>query len=135
MKTFEYNVDLTNKTVLKTDEEQFDKLFYSGHPAFLIPDFQPYNEDIWLSFMDYLEREKDVAIYDQDGGEISGQKVIDTITGLTKCNYEAYDIVMDVKTFPNEPISYVLDIEGYVILENQYDAYFLTTKVTINENI
>ena len=129
MKTLEYTVDLTDKIVVKTEEEQFDKFFYSGHTAFLIPDFCDQEEDIWLSFMEYLENNHNNGeeLYDQDGGEITSKKVINETTGLTKCTYEAYGIVLNEG---DDETDYKLDIEGYII-EDGLDYYFLATKVSL----
>jgi len=130
MKTYNYNVNLTGLKVLKTDKEQ-SRFFGDGHPDFLIPDFSPEKEDIWLSFMDYLEK-KNGSIYDQDGGEVESNSIIDTSTGLTKCEYNAYGISFNED---EDPSDYTIEIEGYVIDENNQpqfsDLYFLATKVTI----
>ena len=45
MTQLNYNPTITER-VLKTEEEQFDKFLYQGHPLFLIPDFNQYPEDI-----------------------------------------------------------------------------------------
>lgn len=130
MKTLTYNVNLTGLKVLKTDKEQ-NRFFGDGHPSFLIPDFSSFSEDIWLSFMSYLEK-KNGAIYDQDGGEVESNSIVDTSTGLTKCVYSAYGISFSEDEYPSD---YTVEIEGYVIDENNRvqfsDLYFLATKVTI----
>lgn len=127
MNEFEYKVDITGKNVIKTDKEQFDKFFYSGHPIFLIPDFSTHKEDICLSFIYYLEKKNGKGLYDQDGGEITSHQVIDPLTGLTKCTYEAYSIML---TEDHDETDYNVDIEGYVIEEGS-DTFFLATKVKI----
>lgn len=122
---FEYNIDISNLAVIKDEEKQFDLFFYQGHPVFVIPDFGQAN-DIWLGFLDYLERENGEA-WDQDGGEITSHKIIDS-DGLTKCTYEAYGISFD----EDEDLKdYVVEIEGYVIMESQFNSYFLAKTVNI----
>lgn len=133
MKTFNYNPNLSNLTILKTEDEQFDKFFYQGHPLFLIPDFNPDLEDIWLSFLDYLEKSIGKPIYDQDGGEVTSKTILDSNTGLTKCIYEAYGINFDKD---DDPVDIIVEIEGYVVHDsnniNGIDYYFVATKVTEN---
>jgi hypothetical protein len=91
MTEFNYNPTITGR-VIKTKEEQFDTFFYQGHPLFLIPDFNQNPEDIWLSYMEFLEKNHSCEIYDQDGGEVHSIEIIDENTGLTKCIYTAYGI-------------------------------------------
>jgi hypothetical protein len=127
-KFFEYNVDLSTLKVIKDVDRQFDKFFYKGHPEFLIPDFSNCKEDIWDSYLEYLEKDLGREIWDQDGGEIIEYQVIDDKTGLTKVNYTAYGIMVDEDS---ECVDHDIDIEGYVI-QNGKETYFLTTKVEID---
>lgn len=131
MKQFQYSADLTNLTVFKTDKEQHDEFFYKGHPQFLIPDFEPECplQDIYTSYCAYLDRKsscEDGECYD-DGGEITSHNVIDTQTGLTKCVYEAYGVML---SDDDEPIDISVEIEGYVVCKNEDEGtYFIATKV------
>lgn len=111
-----------------TNEEQHEKFFIHGHPNFLIPDFCAVKADIWVSYLDYLNVEWDCNVYDDEGGEITSHEVIDATTGLTKCTYQAYCITFDEG---DEPIDFIVEIEGYVIDSNDpyQGAYFLATKV------
>jgi hypothetical protein len=87
MTQLNYNPTITER-VLKTEEEQFDKFFYQGHPLFLIPDFNQYPEDIWTSYMSFLEKNHSCEIYDQDGGDVHSVEIIDVNTGINKmCLY------------------------------------------------
>lgn len=126
---FEYNVDLNNLEVIKDEKKQFDLFFYQGHPVFAIPDFGEAN-DIWLSFLDYLEKGNG-EVWDQDGGEITSHKIVRS-DGLTKCTYEAYGISFNED---DEPKDYIVEIEGYVIRESPsvgFDySYFLAKTVNI----
>lgn len=56
MKVFNYNVNLTGLTVIKTESQQHSMFFQDGHPKFLIPDFYPTADDIWQTFMEFLEK-------------------------------------------------------------------------------
>lgn len=134
MNTFTYNPKIVGK-IIKDDDEQFDKFFYQGHPLFLIPDFNQYPDDIWLSYIDFLERDMSCEIYDQDGGEVTTHIVIDKNTGLTRCVYTAYGIMIDKS---DEPQDIEVKIEGYVvevppntwINEGDIEEYiFVSTKV------
>jgi hypothetical protein len=131
MTHFEYNPTITGN-VIKTKEEQFDKFFYQGHPNFLIPDFNQNTEDIWLSYMDFLEKKHSCEVYDQDGGEIHSVEIIDENSGLTKCIYTAYDITLEEN---DEPQDVDVEIEGYVveIPQSTFNEYvFVATKVFEN---
>ena len=128
MTHFEYNPTITGN-VIKTKEEQFDKFFYQGHPLFLIPDFNQYPEDIWLSYMDFLEKNHSCEVYDQDGGEILSYDIIDSTTGLTKCVYTSYGISLDED---DEPQDIDVEIEGYVVEMSTNEYVFVTTKVFEN---
>lgn len=135
MTPFNYNPTITGK-VIKTKSEQIEKFFYQGHPLFLIPDFCPYPEDIWLSYLDFLEKNHSCEIYDQDGGEIDMSSIqVDESTGLTKCVYTAYGIMLDENDEPQDPD---VEIEGYIVEvpphtefnENSFEQYiFIATKV------
>ena len=107
-----FNIDLSNLNVIKTEDEQFNEFFYSGHPLFLIPSFNDYPVDIWLGLLDYLETEYDKKCWDQDGGEITFHKIIDKSTGLTECVYEAYQISFDEDEIPKD---YTVIVTGYVV--------------------
>lgn len=125
---FNYTPLITGK-VIKTKEEQFDKFFYQGHPLFLIPDFNSNPEDIWLSYMDFLEKNHSCDIYDQDGGEITSYDIIDPNTGLTKCIYTAYGIQLGES---DEPQDVEVEIEGYIeeVPQGSFSEYiFVATKV------
>lgn len=118
---------INKNNIIKTESEQFDKFFYSGHPTFLIPEFSEYPEDIWLSFMSYLEKVNNKTIYDQDGGEITYHKIIDD-TGLTVCTYEAYGISFSED---EDLVDYKLEITGYVISRDKMCADFYATKIKL----
>lgn len=128
MTQFNYKPDLSNVRVVNTSSEQ-QKFFVDGHPNFLIPDFAICPTDIWLSYMDFLEDQVILGeIYDQDGGEITSHHIIDRNTGLTKCVYEAYGIMMDEN---DEPQDVEVEIEGYVV-EKDGEYLFYATKVFEN---
>ena len=131
-KTFNYNPDLTGFNIVKTDKGQFDAFFYSGHPNFLIPDFYKDPCDIWLSFMEYLEAQIGDELYDQDGGAIESQKVIDSVTGLTTCTYVAYGIIEEED---GDSKDYDVEITGYVVEDTNGSFLFLATKVEITEKV
>lgn len=134
MKTFNYNVNLNGLDIIKTDKEQNESFFYQGHPKFLIPDFCSNQEDLWLTFMDYLESTYNKEVYDQDGGEIESNNVIDPNTGLTQCKYVAYGVNLDED---DDPVDIEVDIEGYVVrftMLDSNDVYFLATKVIEKSN-
>lgn len=126
-KVFNYTPDLTGLKVIKTDKEQYKKFFYSGHPYFLIPDFCEQPSDIWLSFLDFLESEIEDEVYDQNGGEVHNNVVINS-DGLTKCVYTAYVQL----TEDSEEEEWNVEIKGYVV-ENtsEEEVYFVATDVTI----
>lgn len=124
MNLFNYKVNLIGLNVLKTDVEQTDLFFYQGHPEFLIPEFSPNLEDIWISFLNYLEKIHG-KITDQNGGEIISYEILDKDTGLTQCKYVAYDIQIDDKS---DMTDIPVKIEGYVVKDKDR-VYFLTTKV------
>jgi hypothetical protein len=128
MTHFKYNPTITG-SVIKTKEEQFDKFFYQGHPLFLIPDFNQYPEDIWLSYMDFLEKNHSCEVYDQDGGEITSYDIIDSTTGLTKCVYTSYGISLDED---DDPQDIDVEIEGYVVEMPTNEYVFVATKVFEN---
>lgn len=131
MKTiFKYTPDLSGKTILKTAAEQYDLFFKYGHPLFLIPDFSEDKVDIWLSFLDYIEKQIGQEVQDQDGGEIMEENIIDIETGLTECKYVAYNIITN-----NPPVNYTVQIKGYIVCtkeeESFEDVYFAATEVII----
>lgn len=125
MNQFNYDPAITGR-IIKTKEEQFDKFFYQGHPLFLISDFNQYPEDIWLSYMEFLEKNHSCEIHDQDGGEVHSVEIINPTTGLTKCIYTAYGVSLDEN---DEPQDIDVEIEGYVVEESEYDYVFVATKV------
>ena len=108
---FNYNPKITGR-VLKTREEQYDKFFNGGHPRFLIPDFSSYPEDIWLAYLDFLANAYECEMFDQDGGEVHSIEILDINTGLTKCIYTAYGVILDER---DEPQDVDVEIEGYVV--------------------
>ncbi len=126
--TLTYNVDLNNLKILNTEDEQHN-FFVHGHPVFLIPDFCKDPEDIWLSFMDYIEKVKEIEIYDQNGGEVYEHSIIDSKTGLTRCKYVAYLQL----TEEDEEKEYEVEIEGYIVMvdDESQECHFLATKVSI----
>lgn len=128
MKKFEYSIDPSAFKVIKDVDGQFDKFFYKGHPEFLIPDFSEFKEDIWTSYLDYLEKQLGKEVWDQDGGEITDNQIIDKKTGLTKVTYTAYGIMIDEDSDCED---HDIDIEGYVIQDGK-ETYFLATKVEID---
>ena len=125
-KIFEYKINLNGLNVIKSNRDQDNRFFYKGHTDFLIPDFMKEKCDIWLSFLDYLEKDRG-EIYDQDGGEISKHDILNKETGLTYCRYTANGIIFDEG---DDPVDINVDIEGYVI-QDFLDTYFLAQKVTI----
>lgn len=139
---FNYSPNLDGLVIIKTEQEQFDEFFSDGHPNFLIPQFGeqfiedpnypgiPYTEDIWTSFMTYLERKYDKPIYDQDGGEVISHSIVDSHSGFTKCVYEAYGINFNDE---DEMVDIKVEIEGYVVKGENY-AYFLATQVIEHSN-
>ena len=76
-KVFEYDVDLSTLKVIKDVDRQFDKFFYKVNPEFLIKDFSSIKDDIWSSYLDYLEKDLGKEVWDQDGGEITDNEIID----------------------------------------------------------
>jgi hypothetical protein len=133
MKTYIYTPDLSKVTVHKTQEEQDLILWCSGHPDFLIPDFNPKLEDIWTSFMTWYEREmlNGDQIFDQNGGEVRNSAIIDPTTGLTKCIYVAEMQPLDTgKEYDFR--EFKVHVEGYVVDDGD-QAYFAATKVDIEE--
>jgi len=134
MKQFNYNPILSRR-IIKEKDEQFDKFFYQGHPLFLIPDFSQYPEDIWLSYMSFLEKDYSCEVYDQDGGEVQDIQIINPNTGLTKCTYIAYGIMLDES---DDPQDIDVEIEGYIMEvppntdfnQSSFEKYvFMATKV------
>lgn len=133
------NYDISNydiSTALKTKDAQFDKFYYSGHPLFLIPDFSEYPDDIWLSFLNFLEKNKGKNCYDNDGGEVIENTLLDVNTGYSTCIYEAWGISFSED---DEPKDYEIEVKGYIIIdEDNSDGkfityYFLATEVNIKE--
>lgn len=129
MKNITYTPNLSNLKIIKDKDEQHRKFFQEGHPYFLIPDFNPQPADIWLSFLDFLEKEFDVEIWDQNGGEVYDKKIIDDKTGLTKCIYNAYEIQISEDS---EPEDWMVQIVGYVVENQNNESYFVATEVKIN---
>ena len=127
-KFFEYNVDLSALKVIKDVDRQFDKFFYKVNPEFLIPDFSSIKDDVWSSYLDYLEKNLGREICDQDGGDITDNEIIDGETGLTKVIYTVYGIMLDEDS---DCVDHDIKMEGYVI-QNCDETYFLTTKVEID---
>ena len=121
-----YTPNLTGLTILKTKDEQ-KSFFWDGHPQFLIPDFYKEKCDIWISFIEYLQRINNKEIFDQDGGEIYENEIINSETGLTKCKYRAYVMIGE----QDEYEEICIEIEGYLVKEN----YFLATKVSIPTSV
>jgi hypothetical protein len=130
-KHLKYTANLGGLTVTKTDTEQNNNFFYSGHPEFLIPDFNAEPCDIWLSFLDYLEAQLGEEVYDQNGGEVESHKVTNPETGLTICRYVASEIQANEDS---EFTDYTLMIVGYVVTNTEGRTYFLATEVNINES-
>jgi hypothetical protein len=129
MKDFQYQPNLTGLIVIEDEQKQFDDFFYSGHPQFLIPNFSEHKKDIWLSFLSYLEKEYNEGeeVYDQDGGELSEQTIINKETGLTKCKYTAYGIQLKEE---DEPRDIEVEIHGFVVLNQFGESYFIATKIS-----
>ncbi|HWY36543.1 MAG TPA: hypothetical protein VNX68_18010 [Nitrosopumilaceae archaeon] len=124
MTTFNYVPNLNGLRIINTEEEQLSSFFQHGHPEFLIPDFNPEKLDIWISYLDFLEANKGIEIYDQDGGEIISNEIIDE-TGLTKCVYKASIQISEDSEL--EDIN--VDMEGYVVQSNDGSVYFTPTQV------
>ena len=128
---FNYTPDLSKYTILKTDEEQFEEFFISGHPNFLIPDFTPDIMDIDLGFLMYFEKTYGEP-YDSDGSEVYEYGIVDEETGLTECKFVGKDYQLS-KDYEAE--DYEVEIEGYVVRDEQEDVvFFLATKVTLLNN-
>ncbi len=136
MTELNYNPTITER-VLKTEDEQYKKFTYQGHPSFFIPDFSPYPSDISTTYLDFLEKNHSCECFDQDGGEHS-YEIIDHNTGLTKCTYTAYGVMLDEN---DDPQDIDVEIEGYIVeappmsqyntdTETQY--VFVATKVFEN---
>lgn len=117
-----YTPNLTGLTIVTDTNKQIELVFGEGHPLFLIPDFNQYPEDIWLSYEDYIEV-KYGRIYDQNGGEIISYTPIDN-SGLMRVEYILNDLSLE--SDKDNYKEYNITIEGYVISE----GYFLATKVT-----
>ncbi len=128
-KQLKYEVNLEGSSIIKTKDEQFNSFFYSGHPYFLIPDFNSKPEDIWLSFMEYLESLSGEELYDQDGGEVEEYSIIDAETGLTKCKYVALGIQ---ENEDDDLHDYEVDMLGYVVTKED-NTYFIATEVNITK--
>lgn len=129
MRTYIYTPDLSKVRVVKDVKEQRN-FFGKGHPQFLIPDFCKELQDIWTSFMEYYEREflSGEEIYDQNGGEVDTEKIIDSATGLTRCKYTAWFQPTDDADPDGE---FEVLIEGYVVVSDEPDYYFFATKVEV----
>ena len=132
-----FNYDISNydiSTALKTKDAQFDEFYYSGHPLFLIPDFSEYPDDIWLSFLSFLEKEKGKDCYNDDGGEIIENTILDENNGYSRCVYDACEINFSKD---EETKNYQVEVFGYIIIDedNSDDKfttyYFLATEVNI----
>jgi hypothetical protein len=131
-KTFTYDISNYDiSTALKTKEDQFGSFYYSGHHEFMIPDFSNSTCDIWLSFLNFLEKENNKEVYDQDGGEIIENEILDINTGYSRCVYEALFINFD----EDEPRKdYQVEVFGYIILDKssgEDNYYFLAAGVNI----
>ena len=126
MTTFNYTPNLEGLRVINTAAEQHSSFFQDGHPRFLISDFFDGSpQDIWITFLDFLERIKGSEVYDQDGGEVISNEIVNSETGLTKCTYQAWVQL----TEDSELESINVDIEGYVVQSNDNGTYFVATKV------
>ena len=127
-KKFTYTPNLTGLTIIKNEKEQHEKFFQDGHPYFLIPDFSDEPSDIWLSFLDFLEKEIGDELWDQNGGEVQSEGVISP-DGLTKCVYTAYGIQ---KTEDSDEEDFDVEVTGYVVESTSTEeVYFVATKVKI----
>lgn len=126
MNQFKYNPTITQR-VLKTEKEQQEKFFYQGHPSFLIPDFFKTPEDIWATYLEYLEKTHNCKqIWDQEGGEVHSVEILDKNTGLTKCVYTVYDLMFNEN---DEPQDIDVEIEGYIVEYSPNYYVFVATKV------
>ncbi len=95
---------------------------------FLIPDFCDEPSDIWLSFIDFIEKEIGDELWDQNGGEVESKGIMSP-DGLTKCVYTAYDIQ---KTEDSEEENFDVEVTGYVVENTSTEeVYFVATKVKI----
>jgi hypothetical protein len=133
MRQLDYNPTITER-VLKTKQEQDEKFTYQGHPNFFIPDFFHEPADIWTTYLSYLEKMHSCECWDQDGGEHS-YEIINHNTGLTKCTYTAFGVMLFED---DEPQDIDVEIEGYIVESppmSQYNNYsqtqyvFVATKV------
>jgi len=120
---FKYNVDLSKLNVVKNESDIKD-FFLDGHPLFLIPDFFRGAADIWVTYLDFLEKKYDCEIWNQDGGEIISHKIF--YNGLVKCIYQSYAICVNED---DDPVDHVIEIEGYIIQDTY--KYFLATNVIV----
>ena len=125
-KKFTYEPNLTGLNIIKDAKEQHESFFCDGHPYFLIPDFSDEPSDIWLSFIDFLEKEIGDEIWDQNGGEVHSECVISP-DGLTTCVYSAYDIQ---KTENEEDLeNFDIEVTGYVVENTSTEEiYFVTNR-------
>ena len=123
MITFLYTPDLEGRKILKTKQEQ-DLFWVHSHADYLIPDFNEEPCEIWISFMEYLEKQllpEGETVWDQNGGEVTDIKILDA-TGLTSCVYEAYDIQVKEE---DDPKDYKVMLEGYIAEYEDYHVFFV----------
>ncbi len=127
MRTHIYTPDLSGKRIIVDDQEQFDKFWSSGHPEFMVPDFNAsMPEDIWTGFLTYLDNMNSGEIWDQNGGEVYHKEVVDPSTGLTRCKYVAYVTLREGE----EERQIEVEVHGYVVEGDR--VYFLATRVDID---
>jgi len=126
------NFDISQ--ALKTKDEQFDKFYYQGHPNFMIPDFLHLPADIWATFFEFIEKEFGKEVYDDDGGEVIENTLLDVNTGYSRCVYEAWGINFSED---EETKDYQVEVFGYIIpfdkTNKKEGYYFLATEVNIKE--
>ena len=66
-----YDIDTTDHSIV-TDQKEIKEFFSGGHPTFLIPDFlEDGAGDVWITYLDFLDRQHDNEIFDQEGGEVA----------------------------------------------------------------
>ena len=120
-----FKPNFTGLTIV-TDPNDINEFFRDGHPCFSIPGFSGGSGvgsftgpvDIWLGYQDYLESIKGSPIYDQNGGEILGHTVLNSL-GFITCDY-----ILDDLSFESDPDNYSqynITIEGFLVRSQTYE--------------
>lgn len=109
--------------IVKTEQGK-DMFFRQSSPEFLITEVSKTRCDIWLAYIEYLEKKNHCDLYDQNGGEIISH-IFCNANGLVRCKYAAYGILFDEDDDPTDLCSV---IEGYII-KDEIGTYFLVSKI------